>query len=425
MKRSFPWFFATQFAGAFNDNVFKNILVLGFTYGHFSMLGLKPLMLVSLAQAFFILPFFLFSALAGQLADRYSKTLLVRRVKELEILIMGLASLGFVLNSTPVLMGTLFLMGTQSAFFGPAKYSMLPELVREKELASANAWVELGTFAAILLGTLVGGYLGGEAPRAYLFSLWIIGLACLGVLVSRGIHVLPARAPQLRITLNPIAPVMQSWRSMRGDMQLCVAMLGVSWFWFYGLAILTLLPTLCTQVFHVASKVSTLALALFCFGIGAGSWLGAWIFRQPKAALWMKVAVLGLALFTLHLAWLVSAWPTPALEADFLELALFLRLPMAWQVCLSWLMIAFCGGAFVVPLYTQMQHRAEVSMRSRIIASNNILNALAMVIAALMIMLFHRWHVSFTNILICIAASSVIVLLMLLKVVGNGAKQRA
>ncbi|WP_199699404.1 MFS transporter [Oleomonas cavernae] len=272
-QRRFGPFFLTQALGAFNDNVFKNALVILVAFGIAGLAQEQVNFYVNLAAVLFILPFFLFSATAGQLAEKYEKSRLIRAIKLLEIGIMALGAFGLWLSSIPVLLGVLFLLGFQAALFGPVKYAILPQHLREEELIGGNAWVEAGTFLAILLGTVLGGWLIAQPGGAHWVSAVVVGLALLGYLACRAIPVAPPAAPELRINWNPLTETWRNLRFMQTNRTVFLSVMGISWFWFFGAAFLSQMPTYAQQILGGDPSVATLLLTLFSLGIGAGSLL--------------------------------------------------------------------------------------------------------------------------------------------------------
>ena len=378
-ERRFLPFFVTQFLGALNDNVFKNALVILLTYRAGTMTSADPQLLVNLSAGLFILPFFLFSATAGQLADKFEKSRLIRFVKLFEIGIMLIAALGFARDSLPLLLAALFLMGTHSTLFGPVKYAILPQHLRREELVGGNALVEAGTFIAILLGTLAGGLLAGSGGTS-LVSAAVIGIAVLGYLASRAVPAAAAPDPDLRIDWNPVA---ETWRNLeftRRNRTVFLSILGISWFWLYGAVFLAQFPVYAKDVLGGAEAVVTLLLAVFSIGIGAGSLLCERLSGHKVEIGLVPFGSIGLTLFAVDLAF---ASPAVAPHGPPLGVAAFVAQLHAWRLLFDLLMIGVFGGFFIVPLYALVQSRSEPAHRSRIIAGNNILNALFMVIAAL------------------------------------------
>ena len=378
--RRFAPFFWTQFLGAFNDNLYKNALVVMLTFQTASWTTLTPETLTNLAAGLFILPFFLFSATAGQLADKYDKAWLSRLVKLLEIVIIGVAALGFYLHSLSVLLAALFLLGLQSALFGPVKYAILPQHLAEEELVGGNALVESGTFVSILIGTLAGGLLAGSglSPGWIAIAGFIVALA--GYAASRGIPPAPAPSPDLRINLNPLT---ETWHSMvfaRENRTVFLAIVGISWFWLYGALLLAQFPVYARNVLGGNEALVTLMLSIFTVGIGAGSMLCEKFSGRHVEIGLIPIGAIGLTLFGADLA---MGSPTAMPANAPLPLAALLATGSCWRVLFDLFAIGFFGGFFVVPLYVLMQSRSAPELRARIIAANNILNALFMVAGAL------------------------------------------
>lgn len=379
-ERRFRPFFLTQFLGAFNDNLFKNALVVLLTFQAASWTTLPPALLSNLAAGIFILPFFLFSASAGQLADKYDKARLTRLVKVLEMAIMLVALAGFLLHSLTVLFSALFLLGCHSTLFGPVKYALLPQHLHEEELVGGNALVEAGTFIAILIGTLVGGLLAGLDNG----DVWISGggliVAALGYLTSRGIPPAPAPAPDLRINPNPFT---ETWRNIgfaRQNRTVFLAIMGISWFWLYGALFLAQFPVYAKGVLGGGEGTVTLLLATFTIGIGLGSLLCEKLSGGHVEIGLVPFGSIGLTLFGLDLAF---ASPAVLPAGAPLAIAGVLAQPGMLRVLLALMMLGVFGGFFIVPLYAMLQSRSALAQRARIIAANNILNALFMVVGAL------------------------------------------
>jgi 1-acyl-sn-glycerol-3-phosphate acyltransferase len=378
--RRFAPFFGTQFLGAFNDNLFKNALVVLTTFQAASWTTLDPGILSNLAAGIFILPFFLFSATAGQLADKYDKSRLARLVKLLEMAIMGVAAFGFSLHSLPILFVALFLLGLHSTLFGPIKYAILPQHLHEDELVGGNALVEAGTFVAILIGTIAGGVLAGAAGHPSWVAFAGLIVAALGYLFSRGIPSAPAPEPGLRVNLNPFS---ETWRNIgyaRENRTVFLSILGISWFWLYGALFLAQFPVYAKNVLGGGESSVTLLLATFTVGIGLGSLLCEKLSGKHVEIGLVPFGSIGLSLFGLDLAFASpSVLPTDAP----LSLGGLLGLYQIWHVLFDLFALGLFGGFFIVPLYALIQLRSAVGHRARIIAANNILNALFMVVGAL------------------------------------------
>ncbi|PPE73846.1 glycerol acyltransferase [Solimonas fluminis] len=376
-QRRFGPFFLTQALGAFNDNVFKNALVILVTFGIAGLAQEQVSFYVNLAAVLFILPFFLFSATAGQLAEKYEKSRLIRGIKLLEIGIMLLGAVGLWLGSIPLLLGVLFLLGFQAALFGPVKYAILPQHLREEELVGGNAWVEAGTFLAILLGTVLGGWLVAQPGGTHWVAAVVVALALAGYAACRAIPPAAPAAPELRINWNPLTETLRNLRFMRTNRTVFLSVMGISWFWLYGAAFLSQMPTYASQVLGGDPSVATLLLTLFSVGIGAGSLLCERLSGHKVEIGLVPLGSIGLTLFGIDL---YLAHPGMA-TATGLTAQAFLEQPGAWRVVADLVLIGIFGGFYIVPLYALIQTRSEPSHRSRIIAGNNILNALFMVVA--------------------------------------------
>ncbi len=379
-QRRFGPFFLTQFSGAFNDNVFKNSLMILIAYQTANLTSLSSDVLVNLAGALLVLPFFLFSATAGQLADKYDKARIARAVKLLEIVIALVGSAGFIMNSLPLLLTALFLFGTHSAFFGPIKYSILPQHLDEHELVGGNGLVEMGTFLAILLGTVMGGLLiAAPAGASSLVPVGVVTIACLGYLASRWIPPSPGGEPGLRVSWN--LPL-QTWRNLRfarDNRTVFLSLLGISWFWFFGALILSQFPNYTRNVLGGAEGVVTLLLGTLSVGIGVGSLLCERLSGRMVEVGLVPFGSLGMTVFGIDLALASPDHP----GAKMLGVGAFLTQPGSLHLLLDLALVGVFSGIFIVPLYALVQSRSERSHQSRIIAANNILNAIFMVVAAL------------------------------------------
>ncbi|WP_153109505.1 MFS transporter [Propionivibrio limicola] len=374
--RRFAPFFWTQFLGAFNDNLYKNALVVLLTFHTASWTTLTPETLTNLAAGVFILPFFLFSATAGQLADKYDKARLSRLVKLLEIAIIGVAALGFYAHSLEVLLTALFLLGLQSTLFGPVKYAILPQHLSEEELVGGNALVESGTFVSILIGTLAGGLLAGSGLNPGWIAFAALLVAIGGYVASCGISPALAPSPDLRVNFNPVT---ETWHSMvfaRENRTVFLTIIGISWFWLYGALLLAQFPVYALHVLGGNEVLVTLMLSIFTVGIGTGSMLCEKFSGKHVEIGLIPVGILGLTVFGADLAFAGPALPPSGAP---LPLGDLLATGACWRVFFDLFAIGAFGGFFVVPLYVVMQSRSEPEHRARIVAANNILNALFMV----------------------------------------------
>ena len=378
-QRRFAPFFWTQALGAGNDNIYKNALVIFVAYKAASLTSIDANTLVNLAAAIFIAPFVLFSATSGQVADKFEKSRLIRYIKLLEIAIMVIGLVGFWQRSLTLLFVALALMGLHSTLFGPVKYAILPQHLKPEELVGGNGLVEMGTFVAILVGTIVGGLLVAVEPNGpVLAGVAAVIVAVAGWLASRAIPHTPAAAPDLKINWNPFTETWKNLKFAQGNRVVWLSMLGISWFWFYGATFLTQFPNFAKDVLGGDEHVVTFLLASFSIGIGSGSLLCERLSGGRVELGLVPFGSIGLTLFAVDL-W----FATHTMHASGLAgVGTFLAQPAHWRVTADLVLIGLFGGFYIVPLYALIQERSENTHRSRIIAANNILNALFMVASA-------------------------------------------
>ena len=375
-SRRFGPFFATQFLGAFNDNVFRQALILLIASGVVAGASVNTLNNVGLAL--FIVPFFLFSALAGQIADKYEKSMLVRRIKLAEILIMGVGAAGFFFDAVYFLLAVLFCMGLQSTFFGPIKYSIIPQHLKQQELISGNALVEMGTFLAILLGSISGVILKMSGTPEWLAPVAVIALAVFGYLAARQIPSAPPADLGLKMNWNLFSETLDILRSARQVRSVWMSVLGISWFWFLGAAYTTQLKVYVDDYLHGTEGLYALLLATFSIGIGLGSFLcEKFSGRRVELGL-VPIGSIGLSLFGIDLFFSYQGMA----GLDQVDIAALLAEPAGIRVMIDLLGIGVFGGFYIVPLFAIVQSRSNPQHLSRIIAANNILNALLMVLSA-------------------------------------------
>jgi len=377
--RRFLPFFVTQSLGAFNDNLFKQSLILAILY-KLALTGDRGIW-VNLCALLFILPFFLFSALAGQFGEKFAKDALIRVIKLGEIVIMAVGAVGFVFDHLSLMLLTLFAMGTHSALFGPVKYSILPQALAEDELVGGNGLVEMGTFLAILAGTIGAGVMMSSAHYAPIVSSAIVLVAVLGYLASRSIPRAAAASPQLRLNWNIFS---QSWATLRLGLGQTPAVsrsiVGNSWFWFVGAIYLTQIPAYAKEWLYGDETVVTLILTVFSVGIAAGSMLCERLSGRKVEIGLVPFGSFGLTLFGLLLWWHSGNLPQNVQANDWLAI---LGYHQAWWVLVDILGLGVFGGFYIVPLYALIQSRTAENERARVIAANNILNALFMVVSAI------------------------------------------
>ena len=380
--RRFLPLFITQFLGAFNDNVFKNALVILITYVVAEKAGFSPQIMVTAAAGIFILPFFLFSATAGQLADKYEKAFLIRIIKLVEILLMIGAAIGFYLESIWMLMTILFLMGTQSTFFGPIKYGILPEKIEEDELIGGNGLIEAGTFISILAGTIVGTLLIRAENGILIISGTVILISILGWVSSFYIPEGQPAAPKLKVDYNFLRETWDIVSHAKQNREIFLSILGISWFWLVGATFLAQFPTYSKDIIGGNEQVVTLFLSVFTIGVGIGSLLCNKLLKGEVEATFVPLGIIGVTVFTVDL-YFASQHMFSHEVGELISAGAFLSHLSSWRILGDMFMISVCSGIYIVPLYAIIQARSEPNYRSRTIASNNILNALFMVISAI------------------------------------------
>ena len=390
-QRRFAPFFLVQFAGAFNDNLFKNSLciMLAFRMASEAESGF----ILNLAAGLFILPFFLFSALAGQLADKLEKGRLIRAVKLAEIGIMLLAAIGFWIDSTPLLMTCLFLMGTHSTFFGPVKYSILPQQLAENELVAGNALVEMGTFMAILLGTLGGGILASQ-HNVTAIAVAIVAVAVAGYLMARMVPAAPAAAPDLKMSFRLGKETKALYKLAREKDGIWYCVLGISWFWYLGANVLAQLPAYTQHMLGGDESMVTVLLAVFSISIGVGSVLCERLSRGEIELGLIPVGAIGMTLFLGDMFF--AGHPT-------------LAGALPWRALFDLSMLGISSSLFIVPMYAFLQHRSAPESRSRLMAANNVFNAVFMVASAVVTMILYKLGLNSRDILLVTAVLNALI----------------
>jgi 1-acyl-sn-glycerol-3-phosphate acyltransferase len=386
-----------------NDNLFKNALVVLVTFKGVSIFGLDAKSVVALAGGIFILPYFLFSPFAGQLADKYEKSMIMRFSKLLEIAVMALAGISFYLVSFELLMLTLFLMGVQSTFFSPVKYSILPQVLETSELTEGNALVEMGTFVAILIGTILGGLIASLDSGWEVITTAVLGVAAIGYAISRFVPKAEVANPNLEICWNPVPQFRFMWRAACERRSVFYSILAISWFWFFGAGILSVLPVYCKDYLNVNEQVVTLFLTMFTLGVGVGSMLCHKLsFGRIEIGL-VPLGSIGLSVFLLDLSLIAPV------SSSSMDLAGFLSHASSYRMLVDFFFMSLCGGLFIVPLYTMMQARSRREICSQVIASNNVFNAVFMVIASAMLVGLYALGLNVVQILMVFAILNAIV----------------
>ena len=377
-KRFFPYF-VTQCLGALNDNIYKNILLLMVTYSQIDSLPMSVDLFVNLAAGLFILPFFLFSAHAGAIADNMDKAKLIRRLKLIELVIMSCAATAIMTQSAILMLMLLFMTGTQSAYFGPVKYALLPQALKSDELVKGNAWVEIGTFLSILIGTLSAGILLAVPNGMIIASCIVITLSLLGFLSSANIPALPSKKSD-KVKFEPITGLKKTLKLAQKQRGIWMSILAISWFWFMGATYLTQFPNFAREHLFADSTVVSLLLALFSVGIATGSWLCEKLsFNQVELGI-LPFGILGLTIFSADLLWAVPA--IESFPSQYYDVQSFVAQSSHIRVMIDLFLVGVSGGVFIVPLYAFIQSRSEEGECAQSIAANNIMNALFMVASA-------------------------------------------
>jgi 1-acyl-sn-glycerol-3-phosphate acyltransferase len=404
-QRRFAPFFWTQFAGAANNNLFKFAFTVMVTY-QLQITWLSPSMAGLVIGALFILPFLLFSATSGQLADKYDKRSLIIFVKRLEIFIMALAAWGFFIKNIPILLACTFLMGLHSTLFGPVKFAYLPQHLGERELTGGNGMVEMGTFVAILLGNVAGGLIIAVPEiGAHHVGFACVAAAVAGRIVSHWIPASPATDPTLKINWNPFT---ETWRNLhlaRENRVVFRSLLGISWMWFFGAVFLSQFPSFAKEVLHGNEQVASLLLVVFSIGIGIGSLMCELLSRRHVEIGLVPLGAIGMSVFAIDLYFASrSLQPVSAMG-----LAAFLAAPAHWRVMLDLALLSFFAGLYSVPMYALIQLRAQPTHRARIIASNNILNALFMIASSVIAGLLIKFGFTIPQIFLIVGLANAVV----------------
>jgi 1-acyl-sn-glycerol-3-phosphate acyltransferase len=404
-QRRFAPFFWTQFSGAANDNLFKFAFTVMVTY-QLQVAWMPPELAGLIIGALFILPFLLFSATSGQIADKVDKTRLMRLVKNLEILIMALAAYGFLRAQPALLLACIFLMGLHSTLFGPVKFAYLPQALDERELTGGNGMVEMGTFVAILLGNVAGGLLVAVPEIGHLaVGITCMALALLGRAAAQWIPRMPATDPGLRINWNPFSETWRNLKLARENIVVFRSLLGISWMWFFGAVFLSQFPSFAKEVLHGDEQVASLLLVLFSVGVATGSLLCEVLSRRHVEIGLVPLGAIGMTVFALDLYFASRALP----PAAGYSIGAFVALPAHWRVMADLWLLSLFAGLYSVPMYALIQLRSEPTHRARIIAANNIVNALFMVASALIAGALLAAGLGIPQVFLCLALANLAV----------------
>ncbi len=418
--RRFLPLFITQFFNAFNDNVFKNGFIILITYQLIQSENSQQFM-IALIAGIFILPFFLFSATAGQLADKYEKSKIIVVIKSIELLFMMIASIGFYFHNLLLLMITLFFLGAHSTFFGPIKYSILPEQLNNDELLGGNALIEAGTFISILIGQVLGGTLILKSHGVFYLSLALLMIATAGLIGSLYIPKTKRAQPHLLISANFFKETKKILNLTHQKKSIFLAIFGISWFWFIGATFITQFPTFTKVLLSATPQVFTLILTLFSLGIGMGSLLCNLLLKGKISTKYVPLAIFGMSIFMVDIY--LASGHLNAAPAHLYTVIEFVHYFSHIRILVDILLLSVCGGLYIVPLYAFIQKKSNKGIRSRIIAGNNIYNAIFMVTSSLYIMLFTAFNFSIPQLFLLSAILNTFVAIYLVKLLPEAILQ--
>jgi 1-acyl-sn-glycerol-3-phosphate acyltransferase len=413
-QRRYLPFFITQFLGAFNDQFFKNALVIMISFSSLKIMGLDSNILINLAAVLFILPFFLFSAIAGQLADKYDNATLMQYVKLAEIIIMSLAILGFYFQSIEILLVILFLTGTQSAFFGPVKYGYLPRVLAKNELIGGNGMTDMGTFLAILLGMLAGAQTITAENGPMYVSIGVVLFAILGFISAKKISHTGNSDPELKVNYNIFKETIKIIKYSRSNRTVFLSVIGISWFWFYGSIILTQIPNFTRHYIFADESVFVLLMGAFSISVGIGSLLCEKLSGGRVEIGLVPLGSIGLTIFAIDFYFAAGQ---PIVSEQLITISDYLAHGPNWRVLFDIFMIGISSGFYIVPLYALIQERTDQSHISRVIAATNIINSLFMVVAGLTAMVLLGIGLSIPELIIVTGIMNLVVTVFIYKTV--------
>lgn len=404
-RRFWPLFW-TQFLGAANDNFFKNALVMLITYKNVELMGLNAAALVAMAGGIFILPYVTFSATAGQIADHYDKSDVIKVTKITEFIIMIIAAIGFLTNSYGILLFVLFLMGAQSAFFSPVKFGSLPEILEEDELTLGNAFIGAGTFIAILIGTITGGLSASSENAVLVTAVGVVVVSAIGILTAWKQRRLKDEHTNVKIDYTFVKPTFDILKTTMKEKNVMHAILGISWFWFFGAAILSLLPAMVKDLFSGSELVGTIFLATFTVGMGIGSFFCNKLSGKRVEVGMVPLAAIGMSIFLFDMFYTAGTWAHS--PGRLLGPAEFFAQSGSLRVLFDLMATTVFGGMYIIPQQAHMQRSARPEFLARTIASNNIWNSIFMVFAAVILMVLHGMKVSLPTIIGIMAVANLL-----------------
>ncbi len=410
--------FITQFLNAFNDNVFKTCLVLLITYKIVQSNEAHEQMMTTLAYGLFTIPFFLFSATAGQLADKYNKAKMIRIIKLAEIGMMMLGAFAFFRYNVPLAMFTLFLMGIHSAFFGPLKYAILPDHLTRDELIGGNAFIEAGTFLAILIGTMLAGFVVFTDRGLLYSSLTIIAIAICGWFSSLFIPSTDSGNPHLKIQKNFMVETWRIVQYARLDREIFLAIMGISWCWLVGGTFISQFPNFTKDSLGAEGQMVSVFMSCFSVGVAIGSLTCNKLLRGEVNARYIPASIFIMGLFIADLHFASQSFVNMP-HTELMTIREFLSYFNAWRIFVDIICMSIAAGIYIVPLYAILQTRSHEDHRARIIAANNIINALFMVISALIIMGLLALHLTVTKVFLVIAILNAFFTIYMLRILPH------
>ncbi len=412
-SRRFTPMFGAMALAAFNDNFYKNALIILITYRLAADSGQHAAFLISLASAAFIVPFFLFSGLAGNIADKISKSYWVRILKIVELGLYIVAGVALHSENEWFMLFALFLLGTLSTFFGPVKYAILPELLKRDEILPATGMVEGGTYVSILIGTLLGALLVLKPNGEWIVSGIMAFIGVIGVVVAYMVPITQAAQPKIKLHWNIFASIWDMLKVAWKNPIILAAIFGISWFWSIGATYLTQLPVFTKEVVGADEQVVSLYMGIFTIGIAIGSLLCSRIVRKVSGGILSPLALAGVMLTGLDLCWVGHHMPAPG--ATLIGLATYFETIAHIRLLVDLALMSFCGGLFIVPLYALLQTDSHEHERARIIASNNVVNAMFISVASVLAAVLYRFELEVRDVLLIFALLNAPIIVLLWK----------
>lgn len=420
LSRRFLPLFITQFFGALNDNVFKNALLILITFKLAENFEMSAEKMVTLVGALFIAPFFLLSATAGQLSDKYEKSIMIKIIKTVEIILMFIAAIGFYTESIYVLVTTLFLMGAQSTFFGPLKYSIIPTHLKDHELIAGNGLIEAGTFIAILVGTIIGGIFILMDTGVLIISTIIIANAIIGLVASLFIPEAKASDPSINVKCNIIVESWNILKTTTKNRSVFLSILGISWFWLVGATFLSLFSAYTKDILGGSEHVVTLLLTIFSLGIALGSLLCNKLLNGNIHARYVPISIIVMSLCIIDFYFASTSY---SIKADVDTISAYFNDIQFLRIAVDLLLFSTISGIYIVPLYAIMQHNSAEHLRARIVAANNILNALFMVIGAIITVILFSIKLTIPEVFLTLAIANLGIYLLAKKLIQSTPKK--